>query len=96
MEGIYGVQLIVVLYLGMSVGWAWCQDNDANVTSVYIVTLKQAPTGHYIGELIVKHDRKVNRLDKPLARYNCFFFFEKKIKNSILPNLWLNALLFTT
>lgn len=75
MEGIYGVQLMIVLYLGVSVGWGCCRGNDdANVSSVYIVTLNQAITSHYNGELMVKYDRKVNRLDKPLARYSLWFF----------------------
>ena len=68
------MHLVVVLCLGISVGWVCCQDND-NVTAVYIVTLKEAPGAVYNAEFAVKtkplkQDGKVNRLDKPLARYN--------------------------
>ncbi|KAK6150181.1 hypothetical protein DH2020_017706 [Rehmannia glutinosa] len=48
-------------------------DNADNITAVYIVTLKQAPTSHYYGEFRVNHGHHVkgngserkNRLDKP-------------------------------
>ncbi|KAL8101315.1 subtilisin-like protease SBT2.3 [Apium graveolens] len=76
MEGFYGVQIIVVILLGLSMGWTYCQDDDyANVSAVYIVTLKQAPVVHYNEELVVKNkhptpssSRNKNRLDKPLPR----------------------------
>uniref|UniRef100_A0A5B7BDU8 Putative subtilisin-like protease SBT3.5 n=1 Tax=Davidia involucrata TaxID=16924 RepID=A0A5B7BDU8_DAVIN len=69
MEGIYGLQLMAVLCLGLFMGYTWCQDN---ATAVYIVTLKQAPAAHYYDELRVKsHGFKhgasgtANRLDTP-------------------------------
>lgn len=82
MEGFYGVQIMVVILLGLSMGWTYCQDDDyANVSAVYIVTLKQAPVVHYNEELVVKNkhhtpssSRTKNRLDKPLPRYDFFFF----------------------
>lgn len=75
MGRIDGMHLVVVLCLGMSVGWVCCQDN---VSAVYIVTLKQAPGAVYNAEFIVKtkpfkQDGKVNRLDKPLPRYKFIY-----------------------
>lgn len=75
MGRIDGMHLVVVLCLGMLVGWVCCQDN---VSAVYIVTLKQAPAAVYIAEFLLKtkpfkQDGKVNRLDKPLARYNFIY-----------------------
>ncbi|KAK3041867.1 hypothetical protein RJ639_001235 [Escallonia herrerae] len=72
MEGIHAVQIMVVLYLVMFLGCAWCQEVGDEVTAVYIVTMKQAPAAHYIGVLsksknILEHDGSgsVNRLEKP-------------------------------
>ncbi|KAM7505732.1 hypothetical protein LguiB_004636 [Lonicera macranthoides] len=69
MEGTYGVQLGVVLCLGLLMRFTWCQTNANAVSAVYIVTLKQAPTSHYNDELRVKSNQfkhgKSNRLDKP-------------------------------
>ena len=81
MEGFYGVQLMIVILLGFSLGWSWCQDEDySNVSAVYIVTLKQAPAVHLNEELIVKSkhqkpssSRNKNRLDKPLPRYDFLY-----------------------
>ncbi|KAJ8758783.1 hypothetical protein K2173_000504 [Erythroxylum novogranatense] len=52
MTGVHWVHLTVVISLGMFLG-TLCQDDSdgANATAVYIVTLKQAPTAHYYGEL---------------------------------------------
>ncbi|KAA8544818.1 hypothetical protein F0562_019591 [Nyssa sinensis] len=72
MESIYGLQLMVVLCLGLFIGYTSCQDNADAVAAVYIITLKQAPAAHYYDELRVKsHGFKdgasgtVNRLDTP-------------------------------
>ncbi|KAL0398181.1 UNVERIFIED_CONTAM: Subtilisin-like protease SBT2.2 [Sesamum radiatum] len=62
MEGRWGVGLIgVMLFLGMLVGCIYAQDNADTTTAVYIVTLKQAPTSHYYGELRVKHGHHIKR-----------------------------------
>ncbi|CAA0832254.1 Subtilase family protein [Striga hermonthica] len=74
MEARWGIGFIgIVLCLGVFVGFSYGQKNGGNVTGVYIVTLKQAPTSHYHGELRVqkgKHlksngSERMNRLDKP-------------------------------
>lgn len=69
MEGTYGMQLVVVLCLGLLMRFTWCQNNANAVSAVYIVTLKQAPASHYNDELRVKGNQfkhgKSNRLDKP-------------------------------
>lgn len=75
MGRIDSVHLVVVLCLGMLVGLVCCQDN---VSAVYIVTLKQAPGAVSNAEFLLKtkpfkQDGKVNRLDKPLARYNFIY-----------------------
>lgn len=65
-----------MLCLGVFLDCSFGQENADNITAVYIVTLKQAPTSHYYGELRVKHGHHIkrngsegmNRLDKP--RYN--------------------------
>ncbi|KAL0352725.1 UNVERIFIED_CONTAM: Subtilisin-like protease SBT2.2 [Sesamum angustifolium] len=60
MEGRWGVGLVgVMLFLGMLVGCIYAQDNADINTAVYIVTLKQAPTSHYYGELRVKHGHHI-------------------------------------
>ncbi|KAL8512804.1 hypothetical protein ACS0TY_019077 [Phlomoides rotata] len=74
MEGRWGIVLVaVMLCLGVFLDCSFAQENADNVTAVYIVTLKQAPTSHFYGELRVKQDHHVkrngsermNRLDKP-------------------------------
>ena len=75
MEGIYLEHLVVmVLSLGLLSG-ALCQVDDGSdneTTAVYIVTLKQAPTSHYYGELrknanVFKHGvpRNPNQFHNP-------------------------------
>ncbi|GFQ04447.1 subtilisin-like protease [Phtheirospermum japonicum] len=62
-----------MLCLGIFVGCSDCQGNADNVTGVYIVTLKQAPTSHFYGELRAKQGQlikrngseKKSRFDKP-------------------------------
>ncbi|KAL6502177.1 hypothetical protein OROHE_024770 [Orobanche hederae] len=62
MEGRWGTGLIAtVLCLGVLVGFSYAQGNTDDITGVYIVTLKQAPTSHYHGELRVSQDRYVKR-----------------------------------
>ncbi|KAL6561883.1 hypothetical protein OROGR_002890 [Orobanche gracilis] len=62
MEGRWGTGLIAtVLCLGVFVGFSYAQGNTDDITGVYIVTLKQAPTSHYHGELRVSQDRYVKR-----------------------------------
>ncbi|KAI8001391.1 Subtilisin-like protease SBT2.2 [Camellia lanceoleosa] len=75
MERIHGLQLMVVLCLGIFMVCTWCQHNGDAITAVYIVTLKQAPTSHYYGEQLrvksgngLKHDGasgSTTRLDTP-------------------------------
>ncbi|GMP70985.1 hypothetical protein CsSME_00029586 [Camellia sinensis var. sinensis] len=75
MESIHGLQLMVVLCLGIFMVSTWCQHNGDAITAVYIVTLKQAPTSHYYGEQLrvksgngLKHDGasgSTTRLDTP-------------------------------
>ncbi|KAL8033860.1 hypothetical protein ABFX02_13G184000 [Erythranthe guttata] len=57
MECRWGIGLVVCL--GIFVGCSFAQENADNITAVYIVTLKQAPTSHYYGELRVKHDHHI-------------------------------------
>lgn len=79
MEGRWGIGLVaVMLCLVIFVGCSHAQDNANNITAVYIVTLKHAPTSHYYGELRVKQghhikrngSERMSRLDKP--RYNAY------------------------
>ncbi|XP_057812179.1 subtilisin-like protease SBT2.3 [Salvia miltiorrhiza] len=75
MEGRRGVGFFgLVLCLAVFVGCSSAQSDSDNVTAVYIVTLKQAPTSHYYDdELRVKQGRHnkrngsegMSRLDKP-------------------------------
>ncbi|KAL7089598.1 hypothetical protein ACP275_13G194700 [Erythranthe tilingii] len=57
MECRWGIGLMVCL--GIFVGCNFAQENADNITAVYIVTLKQAPTSHYYGELRVKHGHHI-------------------------------------
>ncbi|XP_008225702.1 PREDICTED: subtilisin-like protease SBT2.2 [Prunus mume] len=51
MGRIYGVHLMVLLFLGMFMS-SFCQDDDSdNFTAVYIVTLREVPAAHYEAEL---------------------------------------------
>lgn len=73
MEGRWGVGFLgVMLCLGVFVGCCCAQSNADNVTAVYIVTLKQASSPHFYGELRVKHNEsdRMSRLDKP--RYDFY------------------------
>ncbi|XP_059667370.1 subtilisin-like protease SBT2.2 [Cornus florida] len=55
MESLYGLQLMMVICLGMLMGCSWCQDNADAITAVYIVTMKQVPVSHhYYDEFKVK------------------------------------------
>ncbi|KAH6758882.1 Subtilase family protein [Perilla frutescens var. frutescens] len=74
MESRWGVGFLgVMLCLGVFLGCSYAQGNAENVTAVYIVTLKQAPTSHYYGELRVKQghhvkrneSERMSRLDRP-------------------------------
>ncbi|PIN17745.1 Tripeptidyl-peptidase II [Handroanthus impetiginosus] len=62
MECRRGMGLVaVMLCLGILLGCNYAQDNADTITGVYIVTLKQAPTSHYYGELRVKHGHHIKR-----------------------------------
>jgi hypothetical protein len=51
MDSIYWAHLVLVLCFGVFVN-SFCQgESDANFTAVYIVSLRQAPSAHYNGEL---------------------------------------------
>lgn len=74
MEERWGIGL--VLCLGIFVGCSFAQDNADNITGVYIVTLKQAPTSHYYGELRVKGNNgsgRMSTLNKP--RFDISYLF---------------------
>ncbi|KAL7131228.1 hypothetical protein ABFS83_13G184400 [Erythranthe nasuta] len=60
MEGRLGIGLMAIMVcLGIFVDCSFAQENADNITAVYIVTLKQAPTSHYYGELRVKHGHHI-------------------------------------
>lgn len=68
MEGSLGIGFLgVMVCLGVFVSCSCAQSDGDNVTAVYIVTLKQAPTPHYYDELRAKRNGSdgMNRLDKP-------------------------------
>ncbi|XP_015900722.3 subtilisin-like protease SBT2.2 isoform X1 [Ziziphus jujuba] len=50
MRSIYGLYLMVVLCFGMYLS-TLCQDDSENTSAVYIVTLKEAHSANYYGEL---------------------------------------------
>ena len=51
MDSIYWAHLVLVLCFGVFVN-SFCQgESDANFTAVYIISLRQAPSAHYNGEL---------------------------------------------
>ncbi|GER40976.1 subtilase family protein [Striga asiatica] len=89
--GFIGIVLCLVVFVRFSYG----QENGGNVTGVYIVTLKQAPTSHCHGELRVqkgKHlksngSERMNRLDKPsnISRTDWHHrSYTERIHNSLL------------
>ncbi|GFZ20265.1 subtilase family protein [Actinidia rufa] len=71
MESSYGLQLVLVLCLGMFMGFTKCEDIADAVTAVYIVTLRQAPASHYYDELRTvarNNGSKQTRLDLDTPR----------------------------
>ncbi|KAL3654623.1 hypothetical protein CASFOL_001608 [Castilleja foliolosa] len=96
MEVRLGIGLIaVMLCLGVFVGCGYCVDNADNMSGVYIVTLKQAPTSHYYGELrakqgqLIKHNgsKKKNILDKPSNKSSTYTpqrSYIDRVHNSLL------------
>ncbi|XP_057479687.1 subtilisin-like protease SBT2.2 isoform X1 [Actinidia eriantha] len=71
MESFYGLQLVLVLCLGMFMGFTECEDIADAVTAVYIVTLRQAPASQYYDELCAmarNNGSKQTRLDLDTPR----------------------------
>lgn len=80
MEGRWGVGFFgVMVFLGVVVGCSCAQRDVDNVTAVYIVTLKQAPSSHFYGEVKVKQgyniksneSERMSRFDKPRYDFYC-------------------------
>ncbi|KAL5577847.1 hypothetical protein UlMin_019546 [Ulmus minor] len=63
MRSIYGLYLVVVVCFGMCICIFCEDDSDANITAVYIVTLREAPASHYDYEL--RRNSKGFRDDAP-------------------------------
>ena len=92
MESSYGLQLVLVLCLGMFMGFTKCEDIADAVTAVYIVTLRQAPASHYYDELRAmarNNGSKQTRLDLDTPRY---YFPHFIFRNSILCFNWVYEL----
>ena len=78
------MNLTAVLCLGAFLGIV-CQDGADEVTAVYIVSLKQAPTSHYYGEL--RKDTNIFRHGVPgrnhRSRFHIsFLIFGFRVKSS--------------